>query len=124
MVFLPHQVISMIAKSPRRDDSTLSANMLQISGTLILALTAPLVMAYPNTATGVASRHIAYITLGLGEVLIIPGLLVWLQSGQSALSDGFLLLMLAALSGTLAWRVFCGFVKPEWMGITSDKRRA
>jgi len=83
----------------------------------VLALTTPLVLAYPNTVAGIANRSTCYWTLGAGEAALVPIMLWQYLSGESAFSDGALIGAIGILGGTLAARMFLLGMKPAWVGI-------
>jgi len=125
MLFSPSTSLSFMAKSPALETSGVALNLIQFCGGLSFALAAPLLLGYPNTATGVASRYAGYVTLGAGEVFLV-GIMGWQYvSGQSGFSDNFLLGGMAVLGGVLGLRAYTIAIRPDWMGyIKEDSKSA
>ena len=93
-------------------------------GVLILGLTPPLLIAYPNTKDAAGARRIVYWTLGIGEGGLIP-LLLWeafrasdekkaTENGTGGWSRKAALMGVASLLPLLLWRVYVFTVKPSW----------
>ena len=99
-------------------------------GLLILALTPQLLFAYPNNKDCVGKRRTVYLTLGAGEMGLVP-LLLWeafRASDESkaagvwagGLSRNAALISAANLVPILAWRIYVFQFKPHWFGDTED----
>jgi hypothetical protein len=123
MIMFPKTLLSWMTK-PATLVSPLSINLMQWVGGVVLALTTPLLLAYPNTVAGILSRPTCYWTLGAGEVALVPIMLWQYLSGESAFDDKSLLLGAAALGGTLAYRTFVLSTKPEWVGIVKGSEKS
>ncbi|PSK33487.1 hypothetical protein B9Z65_7374 [Elsinoe australis] len=100
-------------------DSTLitplSLSLLQMLGGITIALAVPLVVAYPDTPSGVTHRRSAYLTLGAGEAMIVPLMLAWRGSEGCPFSDGFVFGGAGVLAGICAFRAYVLGFKPELM---------
>ena len=118
----PEQILSMMTHQSA-PITPLSTSLLQWMGALVLALTTPLALSYPNTAAGVGSRATTYWTLGLGEVFLISLMGFQQLSGRSPFTGRFVVGAIAVLSPTLAWRVWCLVYRPEWMGSVREDRK-
>ena len=130
LCFFPSQTLNLFLASlpanPDLDDTTLF--LTRCLGFLILGLTPPLLLAYPNSSDASCKRKMIYMTLGLCEGVLIP-LYLWealratdqiKAGGAGGLSRSFCLAV-AAISGMfLAWRVFVARFKPHWFGETGD----
>jgi len=123
MLLIPHKILSWMTHTTT-PITPLSTNLVQWLGGLVIALATPLVMSYPNTALGIASRYTTYWTLGAGEVCIIAVMAVQSMSGRCAFTSTAVMGSIAVLGPTLAWRVFCLVYKPEWIGSLQDGRKS
>ena len=88
-------------------------------GLIVGGLTSALWAGLPNTITGIESRKIVYITLGMGEVLLIPIIALEAMKGggaDAALTVRGCLATIACLLPPLLWRGYVLFVRPEMMG--------
>lgn len=96
-------------------------------GLVIGGLTPLLIHGSRNTVSGIESRRIAYIALGLGEVLLIP-LLVneALKKGGpgAALSVRGAVGAILCLAPPLMWRAYVLFVDPELVGRYREGERS
>lgn len=123
MIFLPRTLLLFV--SPSQEPSYLAISLTQWLGALVLGLTAPLVLAYPNTRRGLETRPTVYWTLGVGEAAA-TGVMLWqyLSKGEgSGMKEGFLVGATAVLSSLVVWRMWVLMVKPEWMGRYDDSRK-
>jgi hypothetical protein len=88
-------------------------------GIIVGGLTSALWAGLPNTRSAMESRKTVYITLGMGEVLLIPILAMEATKGgnkDAALSVKACVATIFALLPPLLWRVYVLYVKPEMMG--------
>ena len=99
----------------------LAVQLTQWLGGIVLALNTPLLLAYPDTKEGIASRPTAYWTLAAGEVALlgVMGLQMLKPSAvgaQNVLTERAMGATWLVLGSTLAWRLYVLLVKPEMMG--------
>lgn len=101
-------------------------------GVMFLALTPPLLLAYPNTTDAAGKRRIVYWTLGLGEGCLVP-LLLWeafrasdeekvmgVGVGVGGWSRTAALMGVASLLPLLLWRIYVFTAQPSWfLGVSS-----
>jgi len=97
--------------------------LLQTTSVLLYALTTPMVYCIQNTRLAVESRRIVYLTLGAGEVFLIP-LLLWkaITREETGLEKGSLVSSAMTLVPILAWRTFTLWKKPEWFGVVEYEK--
>lgn len=112
-------VLSHILNDPKyiTPATTLFARM--SSAIVIGGLTTALWTGIPNTKTALESRPIVYITLGGGELVLLPILILEaLKRGgpDAALSLKACVVSIGCLAPILLWRAYALFVKPELMG--------
>ncbi|KAG9689473.1 hypothetical protein KCU95_g8009, partial [Aureobasidium melanogenum] len=117
MVFFPQSFLGMLVNSPS-DMTPTAVTWTQVTGALVYALAAPLVLAFPNSRRGIESRAPAYYTLGAGEVGVTAVTLykAFADGGDSGWTKNALLGASSALLPALAWRLYVLFGKPEWIG--------
>ena len=124
MILFPQQILSLMTHSTA-PVTPLSTELLQWLGGLALALTTPLLLSYPNTAAGVASRYTTYWTLGAGEAFLIALMGYQGLSGTSAFTARAMVASSGVLGATLAWRLYALILKPEIVGqVVDEKKRA
>ena len=101
-------------------------------GVMFLALTPPLLLAYPNTPDAAGKRRIVYWILGLGEGGLVP-LLLWeafrasdeekvigVGGGVGGWSRTAALMGVASLLPLLLWRIYVFTAQPSWfLGVSS-----
>jgi hypothetical protein len=93
-----------------------SITLLQAFGTIIFALTVPLVMCIKDRPGVEDTRRVVYWTLGVGEALLIPLLLIKAMEGdKSGFKSDILVGGAANLVPILLWRVWVLGVKPGWL---------
>lgn len=132
LVCFPSQTLGYLLASPlpSLELNGTAVFLARSFGLLILALTPQLLLAYPNSKDSVGKRKLVYMTLGMGEVVLIP-LLLWeafraTDASKAAgiraggLSRSFCLTATANLLPLLAWRVFVFQLKPQWFGVAED----
>lgn len=132
LLFFPNEILKPVLASPL-PSLELNATTLLLArslGTMVLALTPQLLLAYPNSKDCAAKRKIAYVTLGAGEAALVP-LLLWeafRASDQSKAAGvwagglGRRACLVAALNllPPLAWRIYVFWMKPHCFGDTDD----
>ncbi|KAJ9652370.1 hypothetical protein H2198_008374 [Neophaeococcomyces mojaviensis] len=121
-----HIVLSYVLDNPAyiNPASILFARL--FGGIIVGGLTSALWAGLPNTKTGIESRKVVYLMLGMGEVLLIPILAVEATKGGSkdaALSVRACVATIACLLPPLLWRAFVLFVRPEMMGKYREVKR-
>ncbi|MCJ1294291.1 hypothetical protein MMC34_005849 [Xylographa carneopallida] len=121
MIFKPSTLLQMISVSSSSPDPVAAA-MLQWLGGLTLALIAPLLLAFPNTKSGIESRPVVYATLLSMEVALLP-LITWQAMTGHTLSSKSLVNVAATFIGPILWRLWILWYRPELMGrYTEDKK--
>jgi len=123
MLLFPNSVLYWMTKTST-PITPLHLELVQWLGGVVLALTTPLLLAYPNTIAGIINRSTCYWTLGAGEAALVPIMAWQLMSGQSSFSDNSLIGGIAVLGGTLAYRAFVLNMKPEWVGIVKGAEKS
>lgn len=89
------------------------------TGIVIGGLTTALWTGLPNTKTAIESRPIVYLTLGGGELLLLPLLIIEALKGggnDAALSVKASIVSMGCLAPILLWRAYTLFVRPDLMG--------
>jgi hypothetical protein len=120
MLFYPSIFLSLMAKSPAVYTSVSpSTAMFQWIGALILGITPQLFLALPNTRRAIESRRMVYISLGAGELALIP-LFLWQASRDSGFTSTALGNAVVMLAPALLFRGYVLFVKPSLMGRYRD----
>jgi hypothetical protein len=132
LLFFPSAVLKLFIASPipSLELNATTTFLARSLGGLVLSLTPQLLLAYPNSKDCAAKRKLAYVTLGTGEVALVP-LLLWEafrasdQSKAAGVSAGGLtttscLVSVANLTPLLAWRIYVFLVKPQWFGDTEN----
>ncbi|MCJ1385688.1 hypothetical protein MMC17_008811 [Xylographa soralifera] len=123
MVVKPFTLLQMISASSSPPDP-LAAAMLQWLGGLTLALITPLLLAVPNTKSGIESRPVVYSTMLSMEVALLP-LIAWQAMIGNTLSPKALANVAGGLMGPILWRIWVLKYRPELMGrYTEDKKGA
>ncbi|KAF2227190.1 hypothetical protein BDZ85DRAFT_191 [Elsinoe ampelina] len=117
----PRLTLSLLVRDPSALNP-LSLTLWQMLGGITLALTVPLLAAYSDTPTGEAQRRSAYVTLGMGEGVIVPLLLAGWVKGSSPFGEGMVFGGSAVLAGAAAWRVWCLVVRPEVMAVDGGRK--
>ena len=98
--------------------------MLQWLGGLTLALMTPLLLAVPNTKSGIESRPVVYSTMLSMEVALLL-LIAWQAIAGDTLSPKALASVAGSLTGPILWRIWVLKYEPEIMGrYTEDKKGA
>lgn len=102
-----------------------SISQIQWFGALTLGLTPQLLFAIPNTRRSIEGRRMAYITLGAGELALIP-VFLWQAFGPEAglgFSTKALIGATMNLLLPLLVRIYVLFVDPNLLGRYRDDRR-
>lgn len=122
----PHAVLSaiLIDKSQVTPATILLARV--FSGLVVAGLNTALWMGLPNTRNAIESRRTTYYTLGMGEAIIIPMLLVEAAKKggiDAALSVHACWAGIASLAPLLIWRAYVLFVDPNMLGQYKEIKR-
>jgi hypothetical protein len=75
MLMYPSRILSYMVTNPS-ESKVASAALVQWLGALTCGLAVPLLRAIPNTRGAIESRRTVYFTLGAGEALLNPIMLV------------------------------------------------
>lgn len=94
-------------------------------GVVVGFLTPALLYGYRNTKRGIESRTVTYVALGLGEVMLIPLLLLEASkpTSQAALTSRAAIGATGLLLPPLLWRIYVLGVRPDMMGRYSEVKR-
>lgn len=113
-------VLSTILAHPSRDINPASILLARMLGGIVVGgLTSALLVGATNTRNGIESRRPVYLLLGLGEVALIPLLILDLLEGSgegAALSQKAAAASVAFLVPPLLWRAYVLFVRPDMFG--------
>ena len=112
-------VLSYLLNNPAHINPSLILFARLFGGIVVGGLTSALWAGLSNTKSGIESRKVVYLVLGMGEVLLIPILAMEATEGGSkdaALSVKACMAMIACLAPPLLWRAYVLFIKPEMMG--------
>ena len=92
---------------------------------MIIALTVPLALSYPNPKpeAGVPARRLTYTLLGAGEAALGTVLAVQFMAGDSGISDNFLIAGTGIMGALCAMRGFFLFVIPNWIEAQGNARK-
>jgi hypothetical protein len=112
-IFYPKICLSKALTTTTVPPST--TTLLQAVGTLVYALTVPLLLCLPDGPHAAHTRKIVYYTLGAGEAFLIPLFLYKGLAGEvdNGFGDRFMVAAAANLAPILAWRAWCLWVKPS-----------
>lgn len=124
MLLFPSHILSLLVTTPAEITAT-ALSVTQWVGALGYALTAPMLLALPNTRRGIESRATVYVSLAAGEMMLAP-LLLWQALGKSegsGMTRRALLLAGCSMLPHLPWRFFVLLGKPEWIGRYRDERK-
>jgi len=115
----PRFCLSLLLNNPSQVNAS-SAFFAKFFGGLVVGALGPaLLYGYQNTRQGIESRKTVYVSLGLGECVMIPLLLGEAMKGggsDAALSVRAALGAIMLLAPPLLWRIYVLFVRPEMMG--------
>jgi hypothetical protein len=113
-------VLSYVLRNPAHINATSILFARLFGGIIVGGLTSALWAGLPNTKTGIESRKVVYITLGMGEVLLIPIIALEAMRGSSgkdtALTVRGCVATIVCLLLPLLWRAYVLFVRPDMMG--------
>lgn len=115
----PRKTLSLLLLNPAHVNPATIFWARSLGTLFVTALTAALWTGVPNTRAAVESRRTVYITLGLGELGLIPILIAEVRKNgghDAALSVKTALVAIASLAPILLWRVYVLYVKPEMIG--------
>ena len=132
LTFYPVQTLSFLAVSPPFTPSLTPIGELfaRFCGLLFAGLTPQLLLAVPNTPSRVEKRKLVYVTLGAGEVFLIP-LFIWEAYRASdveklARGGGFSRIAALVFAGNLMmlllWRVWVWEFRPEWFDGSEEEK--
>ena len=124
LTLYPFETLSLFTVSPTLAPTITPTGALftRITGLFIAGITPQLLLAAPNTVSRVEKRKLVYITLGAGEVFLIP-LFIWEAYRASdleklaqggGLSKSASLMFAGNLLSLLLWRVWVWAIRPEW----------
>ncbi|KAF1936557.1 hypothetical protein EJ02DRAFT_358837 [Clathrospora elynae] len=112
--------LPLLLNNPSRDINPSSIFFARLFGGLIVGgLTSALLAGATNTRNGIESRRPTYLLLGMGEVLLIPLLVLeLLEDGGvgAALSIKAAVAGIACLVPPLVWRLYVLCLKPDLLG--------
>jgi hypothetical protein len=100
-----------------------TTTLFQVFGTLVYALTAPLLLAIPNGPHVACTRRVTYYTLGAGEVLMVALILTKLlgKVNDSGFSDRLLIGAVGSLAPICVWRAWCIWGNPNLLGANEEE---
>lgn len=117
MLFYPGTALSYLSSSLTPNPT--AENLIQLLGALTVGITPQLFLALPDSKQAIESRRTVYITLGAGEVMMVP-LLLWMawkgENGGMGLSPKSCLMAALNLATPLAWRAYVLYIRPEMLG--------
>ncbi|KAK5000350.1 hypothetical protein LTR66_000768 [Elasticomyces elasticus] len=119
----PRYTLSLLATSSVQI-TPLAVTLSQWLGGLTLALATPLVLAYPNTPEGIASRPTVYWTLGAGELCVVAIMGWQYMSNTSGMTARALAMSMGVLGGTLLGRLWVLIARPDLMGRVEGMKKA
>ncbi|KAF2431033.1 hypothetical protein EJ08DRAFT_649125 [Tothia fuscella] len=91
-----------------------SETLLAALGTIVYALTVPLLLSLPDGPHAAAKRAITYQTLLAGELFLTPLMLVkGLNEGGGGFGRTTMLVGAGNLAAITIWRLYALYVKPE-----------
>lgn len=122
MILFPSAILRSMTY-PTTPITPAATNLMQWLGGLVIALSTPLLLSYPNTVAGVASRYTTYWTLAAGEVVLMSVMAVQATSGRNAVTGRFVGAAWGILGVTLAWRVYALVFRPEMIGSVGNARK-
>jgi len=121
--FTPESFLANLVKdSSQVTPATIS--LTQWIGTIIVPLTVPLLLSYPNGKDAATFRKLTYTILGAGETSLGIAAAIQYLKGGSGMADNALLGTMAMMGAFLSVRLFVLFVKPECMEVQEDAKKA
>ncbi|OCF31443.1 hypothetical protein I317_07699 [Kwoniella heveanensis CBS 569] len=122
----PRFVLSLILNRPTDINPSLVLFTRLFGGIVVGGLTPGLLYGYRNTRQAIETRKQVYISLGLGEVLLIPVLIGELLKGgqgDAALSMRGAAGAIMCLAPPLAWRIYVLVFKPQLLGRYTELKK-
>ncbi|KAK4540513.1 hypothetical protein LTR36_009151 [Oleoguttula mirabilis] len=130
MLLLPETVLSYIVKGPNQITPA-TKSLTQWFGAVVIALTVPLALSYPNPRPSQGGephiphwRRLTYMVLGAGEAALGTVMAAQYLSGDSGLTDAVLIGGTGTMGVLCAMRGFFLFVRPSWMDAQMNARKA
>ncbi|WVQ98400.1 hypothetical protein IAU59_005523 [Kwoniella sp. CBS 9459] len=126
MITHPRFVLSLLLNRPADISPSLVLFVRLFGGIVIGGLTPGLLYGYQNTRQAIDSRKQVYISLGLGEGILIPILIGELLKGgkqDAALSVKGALGAIMCLAPPLAWRIYVLLFKPHLLGRYTELKK-
>ncbi|KAK8843526.1 hypothetical protein IAR55_007186 [Kwoniella newhampshirensis] len=115
----PRFVLSLLLLHPHHINPS-TVLFARLFGGLVVGVLTPLLLAgIPNTRNAIESRRITYLSLGLGECLLVPLLIrEALKGGKdtAALSVRAAIGGIMCLAPPLAWRLYVLLARPDLLG--------
>ncbi|WVF72552.1 hypothetical protein IAT40_007369 [Kwoniella sp. CBS 6097] len=115
----PRFVLSLLLNRPSDINPSLVLFVRLFGGLVVGGLTPGLLYGYQNTRQAINTRKQVYISLGLGEILLIPILIGELLKGGrygAALSVKGSIGAIMCLAPPLVWRIYVLFFRPQLFG--------
>ena len=115
----PRFCLSLLLNNPYQVNASSAFFARFFGGLVVGALTPGLLYGYLNTRQGIESRKTVYVSLGLGECVLIPLLVLEAMKGgglDAALSVHGALAAIMLLAPPLLWRVYVLFLRPDMLG--------
>jgi hypothetical protein len=112
-------VLSFLLLHPSHINPTSILFARLFGGIIVGGLTSALLVGATNTRNGIESRRPTYLLLGMGEVCLLPMLVLEAAKGNgadAAISVKAAVVSMGMLAPPLMWRLFVLFVKPELLG--------
>ncbi|WVR04201.1 hypothetical protein IAU60_001201 [Kwoniella sp. DSM 27419] len=118
-------VLSLLLLNPAHINPSTILFARLFGGIVIGGLTPPLLAGATNTKNGIESRRVVYLLLGVGELLLIPLLLLEgsKQGHAAALSPRAAYGAIMLLAPPLLWRLYILFVRPDMLGRYTEPKR-
>ena len=122
----PRFCLSLLLNNPSQVNASSVFFARFFGGLVVGALTPGLLYGYQNTRQGIESRKTVYVSLGLGECVLIPLLIAEAMKGggrDAALSVHAALAAILLLAPPLLWRIYVLYFRPEMMGRYSEVKQ-
>jgi hypothetical protein len=100
-----------------------TTTLFQVFGTLVYALTTPLLLAIPDGPHAAYTRRVTYYTLGAGEVFMISLFLEKMlgKVNDSGFSDRLMFGAVASLAPICVWRAWCLWGNPSLLSTNEEE---
>ncbi|WWD19430.1 hypothetical protein CI109_103890 [Kwoniella shandongensis] len=122
----PRFVLSLLLLQPHHINPS-TVLFARLFGGLVVGVLTPLLLAgVPNTRNAIESRRITYLSLGLGECLLIPLLIgeaLKGGKGTAALSPRASIGAIMCLAPPLIWRLYVLLARPDLLGRYKEIKR-